>query len=268
MGDTAQWEAAEAALTAALDGCGREWSENPGDGAFYGPKIDVTVTDALKRRFQCATIQLDFQLPIRFDLTYATADAAQAGESPSKTTGDATAAAPTSTAKDRPVIVHRAILGSVERMFAILTEHYAGKWPLWLSPRQVMVVPISAASLPYARRVRATLRAARFYADVDATDKKMQKKVREAQVAQYNYILVVGADEEAAATVNVRTRDNKVFGQRALNDVVALMTRERGERSLESLAGGVFGEGVAHGARDGKSVAAGAVAAAEGGGDA
>jgi threonyl-tRNA synthetase len=123
-----------------------------------------------------------------------------------------------------------------------------------------MVVPISAASLPYARRVRAALRAARFHADVDAADKKMQKKVREAQLAQYNYILVVGADEEAAATVNVRTRDNKVFGQRALADVVALMTREREERALESVAGTAFGEGVAHGRKDGKTAVEAAAA--------
>ena len=120
LGELEMWDKAEAALQQALDATGLAWEENPGDGAFYGPKIDITVYDALRRKFQCATVQLDFQLPIRFGLEYATED------------GTA-----------RPVIVHRAILGSVERMFAILTEHYAGKWPLWLSPRQVMVVPIA-----------------------------------------------------------------------------------------------------------------------------
>jgi threonyl-tRNA synthetase len=135
---------------------GKEWKLDPGEGAFYGPKIDITVYDALKRKFQCATVQLDFQLPIRFGLQYWTEDQQPV----------------------RPVIVHRAILGSVERMYAILTEHYAQKWPLWLSPRQIMVVPISEASHAYASDVRRQLRAAHFHVELDKRDQKMQKKVR------------------------------------------------------------------------------------------
>lgn len=135
----------------------------------------------------------------------------------------------------RPVIVHRAILGSVERMFAILVEHYAGKWPLWLSPRQAMVVPISAGSVEYAKEVRAALRGAGFHAEVDIADKKMQKKVREAQLAQFNYILVVGEAEREARTVNVRTRDNAVHGMHALGDVIAVMRREVEGKSLTGL---------------------------------
>jgi threonyl-tRNA synthetase len=135
---------------------GKEWKLDPGEGAFYGPKIDITVYDALRRKFQCATVQLDFQTPIRFGLQYWT-------ESQSAV---------------RPVAVHRAILGSVERMYAILTEHYAQKWPLWLSPRQVMVVPISGAAHNYANAVRSELRAAKFFVEVDGRDQKMQKKVR------------------------------------------------------------------------------------------
>eukprot|EP00879_Flechtneria_rotunda_P012639 GHRR01013197.1.p1 GENE.GHRR01013197.1~~GHRR01013197.1.p1 ORF type:complete len:660 (+),score=195.59 GHRR01013197.1:108-1982(+) len=131
LGELELWNKAETALTEALNSTGRPWVMNPGDGAFYGPKIDITVYDALRRKFQCATVQLDFQLPIRFNLTYATEG----------------------TESKRPVIVHRAVLGSVERMFAILTEHFAGKWPLWLSPRQVMVVPISESSYGYAQQV-------------------------------------------------------------------------------------------------------------------
>lgn len=134
---------------------GLEWRLDPGEGAFYGPKIDITVYDALRRKFQCATVQLDFQLPIRFNLNYW--DEAQQAQ--------------------RPVIVHRAILGSVERMFAILTEHFAQKWPLWLSPRQVMVVPISSGAYDYAQAVRKRLRAAKFHVEVDLRDQKMQKKV-------------------------------------------------------------------------------------------
>lgn len=215
------WDQAEAALKAALDEAGRAWELNEGDGAFYGPKIDITVFDALGRKFQCATIQLDFQLPIRFKLQYASE------EGPAGT----------------PVIVHRAILGSVERMFAILTEHFAGKWPLWLSPRQAMVVPISEASAEYAKQVRKELRSRGFHAEVDLMDKKMQKKVREAQLAQFNYILVVGEQEREARTVNVRTRDNVVHGMHSLSSVVEVMSRERKEKSKSSLFDEMEGSG-------------------------
>ena len=164
----------------------------------------------------------------------------------------------------RPVIVHRAILGSVERMFAILVEHYAGKWPLWLSPRQVMVVPISAVSVGYAKEVRAALRGAGFHAEVDAADKKMQKKVREAQLAQFNYILVVGEAESAARTVNVRTRDNHVHGMHALEEVVAVMRREVEEKSLVGLFEDAdAGEGGGGGEGGGKGEGGAAPAAAE-----
>ncbi|CAL5218892.1 g631 [Coccomyxa viridis] len=216
LGTLEQWDTAESALKAALDQTGKEWELNEADGAFYGPKIDITVFDALRRKFQCATIQLDFQLPIRFDLQY-------------KSAGDAF---------ERPVIVHRAVLGSVERMFAILTENFAGKWPLWLSPRQVMVIPISEGSVGYAQKVRGTLRAAKLHVEVDASDKKMQKKVREAQLAQFNYILVVGEKEEAEGTVNVRTRDNVVHGMHSLASVKDVLLREKASRSLTSIFGG------------------------------
>lgn len=208
------WDKAEAALTDALNSTGREWSLNEADGAFYGPKIDITVFDALKRRFQCATVQLDFQLPIRFGLQYMTEDP---------------------NVMERPVIVHRAILGSVERMFAILTEHYGGKWPLWLSPRQATVVPISEASLAYAHQVRTTLRAKGLHCEVDASSSKMQKKVRDAQLQQVNYILVVGEQERDKALVNVRTRDNVVHGMFALSDVAGIMAEERDARALGSI---------------------------------
>ncbi|CAL8462423.1 g1956 [Coccomyxa elongata] len=216
LGTLEQWDKAEAALQQALDSTGQPWELNPADGAFYGPKIDITVFDALRRKFQCATVQLDFQLPIRFGLQYATEELNKF---------------------ERPVIVHRAILGSVERMFAILTEHYAGKWPFWLSPRQVMVIPISAVSSAYAQEVRRTLRKAGFHVDVDMADNKMQKKVREAQLDQYNYILVVGEAEKERKTVNVRTRDNVVHGEHPLESVVQVLQQEKAQRSLESLFG-------------------------------
>ncbi|CAI7767701.1 unnamed protein product, partial [Closterium sp. NIES-53] len=177
LGEVETWDRAEAALTQSLNAFGRPWQINAGDGAFYGPKIDITVYDALKRKHQCATIQLDFQLPIRFKLEYSADDEA-AG-------------------RKRPVIIHRAILGSVERMFAILLEHFAGKWPFWLSPRQVTVCPVSEKYSQYATKVRDEIHAAGFDVEADLSDRKLQKKVREAQLAQFNYILVVGAEEEA-----------------------------------------------------------------------
>ena len=154
LGDINVWDRAEMLMTEALNeysaATGTPWSLNPGDGAFYGPKIDVQVFDALKRTFQCATAQLDFVLPERFNLSYQSAG------------GEDGAAAAT----ERPVMVHRAVLGSVERMIAILTEHYAGKWPFFLSPRQALVVPVSKTFSEYAEQVQKKVSAAGFYVDV------------------------------------------------------------------------------------------------------
>jgi threonyl-tRNA synthetase len=188
LGEIAVWDEAERALGACLDTFCREvgmgWTLNAEDGAFYGPKIDIQLTDALKRKHQCATIQLDFQLPIKFALQY-------------KGNSDAF---------ERPVIIHRAILGSVERFMSVLIEHTGGKWPFWLSPRQVCIVPIAETYFPYAEKVKAKLHAAGYYVDVDASSSQLKKKVRDAALAQYNYILVVGAKEEAEDSVNVRLR--------------------------------------------------------------
>lgn len=186
LGDIETWDKAEAALSEALNEFGRPWQINEGDGAFYGPKIDIGVFDALNRKFQCATLQLDFQLPLRFKLSYSAEDEAKL---------------------ERPVMIHRAILGSVERMFAILLEHYKGKWPFWLSPRQAIVCPVSEKSQSYAQQVHDKIHQAGYYVDADLTDRKIQKKVREAQLAQYNYILVVGEEEAKTGQVSVRVRD-------------------------------------------------------------
>ncbi|KAL6003533.1 hypothetical protein ACLOJK_023765 [Asimina triloba] len=186
LGEIETWEKAEAALAEALNEFGKPWKPNEGDGAFYGPKIDISVFDAMKRKFQCATLQLDFQLPSRFNLSYSAEDEAK---------------------RERPVMIHRAILGSVERMLAILLEHYKGKWPFWLSPRQAIVCPVSEKSQPYALQVKDQIHQAGYYVDVDTTDRKIQKKVREAQLAQYNYILVVGEEEANTGQVSVRVRD-------------------------------------------------------------
>ncbi|OIV94523.1 hypothetical protein TanjilG_25585 [Lupinus angustifolius] len=186
LGELETWDKAENALREALDEFGKPWQLNEGDGAFYGPKIDISVSDALNRKFQCATLQLDFQLPHRFELEFAAEDEGKI---------------------EKPVMIHRAILGSVERMFAILLEHYKGKWPFWLSPRQAILCPVSEKSQAYALQVRDQIHQAGYHVDADTTDRKIQKKVREAQLAQYNYILVVGEEEANTGQVSVRVRD-------------------------------------------------------------
>lgn len=204
LGDGALWDLAEAQLAEALNEFAGEnnWKINPGDGAFYGPKIDIKVFDAMERIHQCATVQLDFQLPIRFELEY-------------KAAGDGEAAF------QRPVMVHRAMLGSVERMAAVLTEHWGGKWPFWLSPRQCIVVPVDPKYADYACEVQQLVHDAGFYVDVDDSARTLNKKVREAQLAQYNFILVVGEKEMEARTVNVRTRDNEVQGTVPVAEIIA-----------------------------------------------
>uniref|UniRef100_A0A8D3CKP0 threonine--tRNA ligase n=1 Tax=Scophthalmus maximus TaxID=52904 RepID=A0A8D3CKP0_SCOMX len=204
LGDISVWNQAEKQLENSLNEFGEPWKLNPGDGAFYGPKIDIKIKDAIGRYHQCATIQLDFQLPIRFNLTFVGKD------------GDD---------KARPVIIHRAILGSVERMIAILTENYAGKWPLWVSPRQVMLVPVNPSCEDYAKKVCKQFTEAGFMAEADLDSGcLLNKKIRNAQLAQYNFILVVGEKEKMTNNVNVRTRDNKVHGELSVAEVLARLT--------------------------------------------
>ena len=202
LGEIETWNKAEAQLEEALNEFGAGWELNPADGAFYGPKIDITISDALRRQFQCATIQLDFQLPQKFELEYQD----KTSSTKEEPAGDATAtAAPAVPAQaTRPVMIHRAILGSVERMTAILTEHYAGRWPFWLSPRQVMVIPITGKYEDYAQEVRDLLHNEGFYADVDLSSNTIKKKVLNAQHDQYNFAFVVGADEAQERSVNAR----------------------------------------------------------------
>uniref|UniRef100_A0A7S1LX93 threonine--tRNA ligase n=1 Tax=Neobodo designis TaxID=312471 RepID=A0A7S1LX93_NEODS len=250
------------------------WELNPGDGAFYGPKIDIVVEDALRRRHQCATIQLDFQLPERFGLKFTLPrakdedGAAAADEQPAKveekkeapkeepkekhedpasgttsksaspTTHDHKHGAPPPPApakkelhfaidrhlepnQERPVMIHRAIFGSLERCIAILCEHYGGRWPFWLSPRQAIVVPVSHKFNDYANEVKNEIFGEGFWCDVDLGGSTLDKKIREAQLAQYNFILVVGEDEMVKKSVNVRTRDNERRGVKTLDEIVA-----------------------------------------------
>lgn len=185
IGDVAVWDMAEANLKDALDSfthkIGSQWEENPGDGAFYGPKIDITVYDALRRDFQCGTIQLDFNLPKRFKLRYV-----QGKDEPPAEGAGVEEDLPAGYA--RPVMIHRAVLGSFERMIGILTEHFAGKWPFWLSPRQVLVVPVMPAVNDYAKEVQKMCYEKGLFADVDLSGNTLQKKIRTGQLDQYNFI--------------------------------------------------------------------------------
>ncbi|XP_021053358.1 threonine--tRNA ligase 2, cytoplasmic [Mus pahari] len=214
LGELEIWDEAERQLQNSLVEFGKPWKINPGDGAFYGPKIDIKIKDAIGRYHQCATIQLDFQLPIRFNLTYVSKD------------GDD---------KNRPVIIHRAILGSVERMIAILSENYGGKWPLWLSPRQIMVIPVGPTCENYALQVSKECFEEGFMADVDLDDScTLNKKIRNAQLAQYNFILVVGEKEKINNAVNVRTRDNKIHGEISIASVIEKLKNLKKSRTLNA----------------------------------
>uniref|UniRef100_A0A8C8UK64 threonine--tRNA ligase n=1 Tax=Peromyscus maniculatus bairdii TaxID=230844 RepID=A0A8C8UK64_PERMB len=200
LGEPRLWDQAEQVLQQALEEFGEPWDLNPGDGAFYGPKIDVHLRDALGRPHQCGTIQLDFQLPLRFDLQYK----GQAGS------------------LERPVLIHRAVLGSVERMLGVLAESYGGKWPLWLSPVQVVVIPVGTEQEEYARQVQQCLQAAGLVGDLDDADSglTLSRRVRRAQLAHYNFQFVVGQREQSKRTVNIRTRDNQRLGERGLTESV------------------------------------------------
>ncbi|KAM7048465.1 threonine--tRNA ligase 2, cytoplasmic [Molossus nigricans] len=212
LGEIELWDEAETQLQNSLMEFGKPWKMNPGDGAFYGPKIDIKIKDALGRYHQCATIQLDFQLPIRCNLTYVSKE------------GDD---------RRRPVIIHRAVLGSVERMTAILSEHYGGKWPFWLSPRQVMVIPVEPTCDKYALQVCSALFEEGFMADVDLDRScTLNKKICTAQEAQYNFILVVGEKEKTNNAVNVRTRDNKIHGEISLTSAIDKLKTLKKSRTL------------------------------------
>jgi len=205
IGTDEQWETAEAALTQALEQMGREHQLNRGDGAFYGPKIDFHITDALGRSWQCGTCQLDFFMPQRFDLTYTAQDDTQR----------------------TPVMVHRALLGSIERFLGILIEHHAGEFPVWLAPVQARVLPIADRHADYAARVADELRAADVRADVDARSESVGRKIRDAELAKVPYMLVVGDAEAEQAGVSLRRHREGDLGLMPLGEVADRITRDR-----------------------------------------
>ena len=197
LGSKEIWDKAEAQLEEALKKAGLDYELKEGDGAFYGPKIDIDLTDALGRKWQCPTVQLDFNLPERFELEYKGED------------GKA----------HRPVMIHRAVLGSLERFIGILIEHFAGKFPLWLSPVQVKLLPVADRHQDYCNSIKDQFSQVGIRAEVYTDAETINKKVRTVQLEQVPYILVVGDQEVTNKTVNVRTRDNEVHGEKSVNDL-------------------------------------------------
>ncbi len=204
VGDPARWEQATASLRDALDQEGMKYEVDEGGGAFYGPKIDMKIKDALGRPWQLGTVQFDFNLPERFNLTYVGDDGKE----------------------HQPYMVHRALLGSIERFFGILIEHYAGAFPLWLAPEQVRVLPISDKALDYAKKTAAALKGAGFRVDIDTSAEKLGAKIRAATLMKIPYQVVVGPRDEAAGTVSVRSRAEGDLGSMTAEELVKRLTTE------------------------------------------
>ena len=205
-----RWNQAQEALRVALEAQGLPYEVDEGGGAFYGPKIDIKIKDALGRAWQATTIQFDFNLPERFDMTYVGEDGQE----------------------HRPYMVHRALLGSLERFFGTLIEHYAGALPVWLSPVQAVLIPIADRHVAYAREVAQTLRAARLRVEVDDSADRMQAKIRDAQMQRVPYMLVIGDREMEAGQVNLRRRDGEVPGALSVQDFIDLAQQVVAERRL------------------------------------
>ena len=209
IGSVEDWDIATSALADAITSIGKEYTVNPGDGAFYGPKLDFHIQDSLGRTWQCGTIQLDYQLPGRFDLEYTGAD----GE------------------KHCPVMIHRVVFGSIERFIGIITEHFAGAFPVWLSPVQVKVMPITDRTSDYAKDVAAKISAAGVRVETDLRNEKIGYKIREAQMQKTPYMLVIGDREAESGAVAVRTRSGEDLGAMPLDAFIERITGEIKSRS-------------------------------------
>ena len=208
IGSVEDWDVATAALADAITSIGKEYHINPGDGAFYGPKLDFHIQDSLGRTWQCGTIQLDYQLPGRFDLTYTATDG-----------------------KDEcPVMIHRVVFGSIERFIGVITEHYAGAFPTWLAPVQIKVLPITDRAADYSNALKEKLEAAGYRVEVDLRNEKIGYKIRGAQMEKIPYMLVIGDKETEAGTVAVRTREGKDLGAMQLDEFVRKLQKEVEEK--------------------------------------
>ena len=209
VGEPDMWEHATGSLASAMDARRLDYEVDEGGGAFYGPKIDVKIKDALGRSWQCTTVQVDFNLPERFDLTFQASDGSQ----------------------QRPYMVHRAIMGSMERFLGVLIEHYGGAFPLWLAPVQATVIPIADRHVDYAKQVISTLEKGGFRADVDSRSERMNAKIRDAQLKKVPYMLIVGDREAAEDTVSVRLRTEENLGPMPITELLDRLGREREERA-------------------------------------
>jgi threonyl-tRNA synthetase len=212
IGSDAMWESATQGLRDALEAKGAAYTLNEGDGAFYGPKIDFHIRDSLKRSWQCATVQLDFAMPDKFELEYTGPD------------GEA----------HRPVVIHRVVYGSIERFFGILIEHFAGAFPLWLAPVHAVVIPVAPAFETYARAVSDQLKAAGLRAECDCSHETMKYKIRDAQTHQIPYMLIVGERERDGGAVSVRHRRQGDLGTQAVDGFVSRVQNEITTRALDT----------------------------------
>ncbi|NLM69874.1 MAG: threonine--tRNA ligase, partial [Firmicutes bacterium] len=211
MGDDEIWEVATNALKRALESKGLDYIINEGDGAFYGPKIDFHLEDSIGRTWQCGTIQLDFMLPERFDLSYVGEDGH----------------------KHRPVMLHRVVFGSIERFIAILTEHFAGAFPTWLAPVQVKLIPVAEDHAAYAEEIARKLREQGIRYEIDDRDEKIGKRIREAQLQQVPYMLVLGNNEIAEGNISVRHRRRGDLGKKDVEQFIEEISREIKEKQLD-----------------------------------
>jgi threonyl-tRNA synthetase len=211
IGSDEQWEEATNGLKAALDKYGQEYFINEGDGAFYGPKIDIHIKDALGRTWQCGTVQLDMALPERFDLTYKGRD----------------------NDKHRPIMIHRVIYGSLERFFGILVEHFAGRFPLWLAPVQAILLPINQDLSEYAEKIKSELDACKIRCEVDKRSETLKKKIRDAQLNYIPMIITIGDKEKQTGTLSVRTLDGKVRMGLSMDEFISSVSHHVKERILD-----------------------------------
>ena len=211
MGDEKDWDFATETLKTAVKEMGKDFVINEGDGAFYGPKLDFHLADSLGRTWQCGTIQLDMQLPERFELEYVGEDGL----------------------KHRPVMIHRVVLGSIERFIGVITEHYAGAFPLWLAPVQVKVLPVTERAHEYANAINQKLNDANLRSEADLRSEKLGYKIREAQMQKIPYMLVVGDRDMENSTVSVRTRKGDDLGAMSLDAFLGKCLSENASKSNE-----------------------------------
>jgi len=208
IGNDADWEAAEGALVGALKRKYLNYTVNEGEGAFYGPKIDIKLKDALKRQWQCATIQCDFALPERFDLTYIDEDGKQ----------------------KRPIMLHRVILGSLERFMGALIEHFAGAMPLWLAPTQCVIIPVSEKALEYAKQIEFLFATAGVRVSLDARNERLQKKIRDAEVEKVPYMIILGEKEAAEGSLSIRSKAQGDLGKKGIEEFIQMLKKEIEEK--------------------------------------